>query len=411
MQIRFLLLPLLSFFLPTQAQETLECDDDVPLATYLSALLDSLFSAGLTTFEELIVTLSSTDSGYELLSTWPNSAITLLVPTDSAFSSAGYIPPFTDKTEWELTNLIALHTLQGNWGYGSLPNSPLNGIASSLLSLTSESNSTRSNGDGSGGGPYQVVIMNQGQNGEVVVRSILNNATSWDGTVDVENEGGNGLTVLPIDTVIPPPLSLSAALTQLGLNKFAQALNASSIGGPQSLETITSNGFTIFAPVDSAFGDGKISDTDLQNLYTTDYSLYSPFWYSSGTFSSLSMKSGQNLKVAYNWTGSYVEFDSGDGATILRSDIPITNGVLHVIDHLLLTPAGTSSTPSSSSASATPSGVVDVQNHPAPSTSSSAASNGSNSDGSNNSGATKIIPFTGLLGIFILCQMVLMSAL
>jgi hypothetical protein len=62
--------------------------------------------------------------------------------------------------------------------------------------------------------------------------------------------------------------------------------------------------------------------------------VWSPQWSSSGT-SGLILDSGDKATVTYNGTGSYVSLEGGTTAQILRSDIALENGVMHVGPHPL----------------------------------------------------------------------------
>ena len=70
---------------------------------------------------------------------------------------------------------------------------------------------------------------------------------------------------------------------------------------------------------------------DPESQYTTSFSLYSGFWNGqiAKSYSVLSA-SGLNLTVTQNGTDSYVTSSNGGSAKILRSDILLNNGVMHV---------------------------------------------------------------------------------
>ena len=67
--------------------------------------------------------------------------------------------------------------------------------------------------------------------------------------------------------------------------------------------------------------------TDIQ--YSSSGAVWSPQWSNSGT-SDLILDSGDKATVTYNGTGSYVSLEGGTTAQILRSDIALENGVMHV---------------------------------------------------------------------------------
>ena len=62
--------------------------------------------------------------------------------------------------------------------------------------------------------------------------------------------------------------------------------------------------------------------------------MWSPQWSNTGT-SDLILDSGDKATVTYNGTGNYVSLEGGTTAQILRSDIALENGVMHVGPHPL----------------------------------------------------------------------------
>lgn len=130
-----------------------------------------------------------------------------------------------------------------------------------------------------------------------------------------------------------------------GLGEFTKALNGA--GGAEQLESLTRGGFTIFAPVDSAFTpDVKAvlaSDNGVQvlgnhvslalmslNQYATNYSLFSRIWVDNGSYD-LPIISGSSVRVQQTDTGATVSLHD-QTVRILRSDIVLENGVMHVSD-------------------------------------------------------------------------------
>jgi hypothetical protein len=67
--------------------------------------------------------------------------------------------------------------------------------------------------------------------------------------------------------------------------------------------------------------------TDKQ--YSSTGAVWSPQWSNTGT-SDLILESGDKATVTYNGTGNYVSLEGGTTAQILRSDIALENGVMHV---------------------------------------------------------------------------------
>lgn len=267
------LLPFLLLSLPltsAQADDQLDCPESA-LTTYLVSLIDTLYNHGLTSFEQLIASLSETDSGYSLLDSWLSAGtFTLLAPTDAAFQAANLYPPFTGMSETDMANLAALHTLAGTWTYDKLPESPMHGIASTSLKIQGYMNSS------TGSGAEQAMVLQQGEGGAVSVRMAGGNGTTWSGPIDLGGKGLNNIMVLPVDAVdrssschwpadllimdqvvgFPPNLSTALTLPTTsrsanGLSNMAAALGSN--GGAAKLEALTPNGFTAFVPVDDAW--------------------------------------------------------------------------------------------------------------------------------------------------------------
>ncbi|WVN90236.1 uncharacterized protein L203_105472 [Cryptococcus depauperatus CBS 7841] len=332
-----LFLPLLPLTPTVLAQnDKIDCPD-TDLATYLISLIDVLFANGLTTSEEYIVHLSQTDEGYQLLEnlymsqkTW-----TFLAPTDEAWQKANIWPPFGGVTDQWGAELLALHALQGEWSSAVLPSSGV-GIASTFLQMKDEMNATSSNSQA-----YQAVVMDPGHDGSVIVDGWWGNGTSWSGFMDTSSSQAlKNVKILPIDTVLSFPPNLAEALTTSGLSNISSALDV--VGKKDELQQLTDDGFTIFAPIDAVWSDeikGIMTDDDqaqvmVANHYTTAYTLYSPGWRSDSF--DFQVTSGQTLKIKVGNDGSSSVTLGNVTAKIIKSDITLANGVMHVIDAVLV---------------------------------------------------------------------------
>jgi hypothetical protein len=196
-----LFLPLLLAICPVISQTDIECPDG-DLQTYLLALIDALYSHGLTGFEDVLVTLSETDAGYQLLeSLYTAPFLTILPPVDSALQLAGIQAPYTNIGNETLVNLLAYHTLQGEWGYDKLPQGPLKGVANTTLGMTGS--------DGGSTTAFKGQVMQQGDEGRVSIRMVVGNSTSWSGNIDLSLYPVlDNIRILPVDTVCLPLLDL-----------------------------------------------------------------------------------------------------------------------------------------------------------------------------------------------------------
>ncbi|WVW85690.1 hypothetical protein I302_107728 [Kwoniella bestiolae CBS 10118] len=343
------LLPLLmSLLTPSLAQlnDDIICPDG-SLTEYLTKMMDVLFSNGLTTFEQLIVHWSETDLGYEFLHDLYNSGqkLTILVPTNEAFQESGIVSPFQGLTEDWGTELGELHVLQGEWTYDQIPSTG-HAVASTSLLLANEWNATDINSNAN-----QAMVLERGSDNTVIVNGWWGNATSWSGPVDLSGAGEllDNVVLLPIDQVLSFPPSLPTALQSPGLTNMSSALSV--IGKSDEIQQLTEGGFTIFVPLDSVWNDEvkqvMVDESKAPGLvgnhYTTSYSLFSPMWTQPTSFD-LPVASGESLTIQYNEDGSSSVIYGEIKAKIVRSDITLNNGVMHIIDQILYPTSSSSDT-------------------------------------------------------------------
>jgi uncharacterized surface protein with fasciclin (FAS1) repeats len=104
-------------------------------------------------------------------------------------------------------------------------------------------------------------------------------------------------------------------------------------------ETLSSGGpFTVFAPTDAAFA--KIPESDLEALLADKEELTAVLTYHvvSGRVTSEQVAT---LASATTLEGSSVAFETAngvqvDGATVVKADLMVSDGVIHVIDAVLM---------------------------------------------------------------------------
>jgi hypothetical protein len=116
--------------------------------------------------------------------------------------------------------------------------------------------------------------------------------------------------------------------------------------------------FTVFAPTDTAFAAAlqTLGITKEELLAKEDLSAILTYHIVSGTVKSTDLTNGMEAttvngaKVTITIDGSTVKIN--DVATVTEADIMCSNGVIHIIDQVLLPPAGspTEAAPSGSSA-------------------------------------------------------------
>ena len=137
-----------------------------------------------------------------------------------------------------------------------------------------------------------------------------------------------------------PPVDIAVTAMSTGIhNSLVNALSASGL-----VATLQGDGpFTVFAPTDQAFADAGIdlaaftTDEDIATL--TDILLYHVY---SGSVNAAGVTDGLTVAMVNGDDASFTVADGtvmiGD-ATVVLADVPASNGVIHVIDKVLMPPA------------------------------------------------------------------------
>lgn len=181
---------------------------------------------------------------------------------------------------------------------------------------------------------------------EVIVRSMngaimVNNADVTKADVGATN----GFVHIINKVLVPPdfPMALypedivELALSQPDLATLVQAL----VAGKLTATLSGAGPYTVFAPTNEAFA--KIPSKDLQKLLANQKELDSVLEYHvlAGHFSMrdlMSVRSAKTLEgdtVAVSGSGSVIKVND---ATVLKADVAAANGVVHVIDTVLMLP-------------------------------------------------------------------------
>ena len=237
---------------------------------------------------------------------------TVFAPTDAAFAAAGIdLASFdTDEENATLVDILTYHVYSGS-------------VQSSAVT------------DG-----LTVTMLN----GDEATFTVADGAVSiGDATVTLADVPASNGVIHVIDKVLMPPAdvldipataastgahdSLVAALTQANLVSALQA------DGP----------FTVFAPTDAAFAAAGIDlasfDTDEENATLVDILTYHVY---SGSVESSAVTDGLTVTML---NGDEATFTVADGAvsigdaTVTLADVTASNGVIHVIDKVLMPPA------------------------------------------------------------------------
>jgi len=137
-----------------------------------------------------------------------------------------------------------------------------------------------------------------------------------------------------------PPVDIATTAMSTGIHSsLVTALSAANL-----VSTLQGDGpFTVFAPTDQAFADAGIDlsafDTDEEIAALTDILLYHVY---SGAVNAAGVTDGLTVAMVNGDEASFTVTDGtvmvGD-ATVVLADVPASNGVIHVIDKVLMPPA------------------------------------------------------------------------
>ena len=239
-----------------------------------------------------------------------NGPFTVFAPTDQAFTDAGIDLAALDNEEGKitLTDILLYHVYSGS-------------VASS--DVTDGMTATMENGDDVTFTVSDTVMVNDAT---VVTADVI---------------ASNGI-IHVIDKVLMPPADLVDIPTVASNTGNHDSLVAALVQA-ELVTTLEGNGpFTVFAPTDQAFTDAGIDLAALDNeegkITLTDILLYHVY---SGSVASSDVTDGMTATME---NGDDVTFTVSDtvmvnDATVVTADVIASNGIIHVIDKVLMPPA------------------------------------------------------------------------
>ena len=267
--------------------------NDIPRTAQCTGIHDSLVSAVVQA--ELLETLQGT------------GPFTLFAPTDQAFADAGIDLAALDNPAGKeaLTDILLYHVVSGN-----VPSTAL----SDCMTAPAVNGQTLSFNLGSG------VMVN-------------------DANVTLADVGTSNGVIHVIDKVLSPtdtPNDIPRTAQCSGVHNSL----VSSIVQAELLETLQGDGpFTVFAPTDQAFADAGIDLAALDNpdgkQTLTDILLYHVV---SGAVPAANVTDCMSASTV---NGNPLSFTVGgtvmvNGATVTATDLSASNGIIHVIDKVLM---------------------------------------------------------------------------
>lgn len=299
--------------------------DGVLLPNQDANLVDTATNAGLTTLLDAVGAVNGL--GQALLD---QEAITVFAPTNDAFADALAAYGVSSLSEL-VTELGGLDNLETVLGFHVVPAVAFSGD----LSEGSQTFTTLAGQD--------LTVTRTGA--DVTVTDAAGN-TSNVVTADVAIENG---VVHVIDSVLLPEITLPDAVeaaTDAGLTTLIDALVAAELA-----DAVTgAEAITVFAPTNAAFDDllaaNNVSDldglinelgaqavSDVLTYHVVPAVAFSHDLNDGDTFTTLQ---GEELTVNISGSGVTVEDVNGNIYNVTATDVAIENGVVHVIDGVLL---------------------------------------------------------------------------
>jgi uncharacterized surface protein with fasciclin (FAS1) repeats len=304
-------------------------------STYVSGLIQALNTAGLTTLASAVGVVNSTTTGSQLLSRLSNQNqnFTVFAPNDDAFNN---ISSGITQDPNALVDIVSYHVVFGH--FNNVTDYPNTTIGRTAL------------GDPS-------VVLLEGNKDQVVAW-----ARRADGQVHVLNQNESdprvvqltsyqNLDIFVIDAVLLYPADISTTFqsnTELsGFSSFAQDTQVpvwntgTNMTEQDSVTQVLTGvrGLTLFAPDNKATDQGLSQLTGnntqlwavLRNHIINGTTVYSPSFVDSTYVSA----AGEDLLLVSNSSGQFVT--SGNTmARIIQPDVLTKNGVIHIIDRVLL---------------------------------------------------------------------------
>ena len=275
-----------------------EKTDDIPTNASNTGIHDSLVAA--LSHADLVTTLQG------------DGPFTVFAPTDDAFTEAGIdLSTFdTDEENATLVDILTYHVVSGS-------------VMSS--DLTDGMTATALNNDDL---TFTVTSDNVLVNDANVV------------TADVESSNG---VIHVIDKVLMPPADLVDIPTVATGTGIHTALVAA-LSQADLVTTLQGDGpFTVFAPTDDAFTEAGIDlstfDTDEENATLVDILTYHVV---SGNVMSSDLTDGMTAAAVNSDDLTFTVNSDGvkvNDANVVSADVAASNGVIHVIDKVLMPPA------------------------------------------------------------------------
>jgi transforming growth factor-beta-induced protein len=236
------------------------------------------------------------------------AALTVFAPTDAAFDAlpAGLLGKLLADTDL-LTSILTYHVVSG--------------------AVTSETVVTLNSATTLQGEDVTIVV-----DGTTVT---VNGAT----VTAVDIEATNGIIHVIDAVIVPPSVDLPVDIVDTAINAGTFTTLAQALIDTGLVDTLRSEGpYTVFAPTDAAFAEIADTVASLTTEQLTDILLYHVV---SGEVDAATVV---GLSSATTVNGADISIDASNGvvlngtANVVTTDVIASNGIIHVIDEVLLPP-------------------------------------------------------------------------
>ncbi|DAC16487.1 MAG TPA: fasciclin domain-containing protein [Candidatus Poseidoniales archaeon] len=265
--------------------------NDVPRTAQCTGIHDSLVSAVVQA--ELLETLQG------------DGPFTVFAPTDQAFADAGIDLAALDTPEGKaaLSDILLYHVVSGE-----VPSTAL----SDCMTTTAV-------------------------NEQTLAFTIGDSVMVNDATVTLSDVATSNGIIHVIDTVLTPS-DAPSDITETAQCTGAHTSLVAALIQAELVETLQGEGpFTVFAPTDQAFADAGIDlaalDSPEGKAQLSDILLYHVY---AGTVLSTDITEGMTLQMVNGKNATFTLSSSIDGANITSVDIVTSNGIIHVIDAVII---------------------------------------------------------------------------
>jgi len=184
-----------------------------------------------------------------------------------------------------------------------------------------------------GGNNTAPLVLSIGMDGQPRVRTATQNATVY------LNTTYQNVLIHAIDTVLMTPANLTATASAGNLTSLASALTAVSADLPATLDNTPR--LTVFAPNNAAFAAvqsvaSTLNVTQIGNVLE-NHIINGTVVYSTMISANTTAVSAAGETISFQIMNGTVYVMSGNTtmARVIRTDIPITNGVVHIIESVL----------------------------------------------------------------------------